>query len=608
MANPSARHRGPLGRGLAAALALGVCFALPALAAKKPKTTPATAGPASSGLEVQEHTLENGLKLLLIPRHFTPTVAGGWVAHVGSANERPGITGISHLFEHMMFKGTHVVGTLDVAKDLKLIDEQETLREQMRAEIAKMRVAARRGEIDDITKPENKSPRYKELEVKFDALVAEQRANMIKSEFNNILQKNGASGINAFTNYDMTVYFETVPANKLELWFWMESDRLKNPVFREFYSERDVVFEERRLRTESTPTGKFQESFNSLFWDASPYGWPIVGWPSDVAAITKAQADEYFSLFYAPQNLTAVIVGDFDPKHALALAEKYLGSIPAGVRPAPEMLTTETRSLAEKRFYGEAETNPAVTVRWHAVSYVHKDAPPLQVFSEVLNGPTGRLNKKLVLGDKLATSAGSFADTRKYEGAFQVNAECKDGVTPEQLEQAIHAEIEKLQKESVSAEELQSVKNRYLAATYRQLVNNFSVMLRYAVSDGFGTWRDADRIEREVQQVTAEDVQRVAKTYLTKENRAVAIWTRKGGSEPEDPAIAALPAQARQMVKQALGRISAAKDPTQLQQMLGQMEQMGSQLPPEMKPAIDIIKSKAQARLNELAAAATDNK
>jgi predicted Zn-dependent peptidase len=603
MAKATVRALARLGGAILATLTIGA-LAVPATAKEKARPAPAS---STSGLEVQEHTLKNGMKLLLIPRHFTPTVAGGWVARVGSANERPGITGISHLFEHMMFKGTHVIGTRDVDKDLRLIEQQETIREQMRAEESALRAAQRRGEIADMTKPEAKTERYRELEKQFDALVAEQRANMIKNEFNNILQTNGASGINAFTNTDMTVYFETVPANKLELWFWLESDRLKNRVFREFYSERDVVFEERRLRTESTPTGKFQESFNSAFWDASPYSWPVVGWPSDVANITLAQANEYYAQFYAPHNLTAVIVGDFDPKQVLTLAETYLGSIPAGTLPTPEMITMETRALAEKRFHGEAETNPAVSVRWHTAAFQHRDAPVLDVIEELLNGPAGRLTRKLVLADKVATSAGAFSDARKYEGSFGVNAECKEGATPEQLEQAVHAELERLQREPATAEELQSAKNRYLASAYRQLTNNFTVMLRYAVSEGLGGWREVDRLEKQVQQVTTDDVQRVAKAYFNKENRAVAIWTRKSGSEPEDPLIAGLPAQAKGMVKQALSRISAAKDASQLQQMLGQVDQMSSQTPPEWKPAIDLIKSRAQARLTELAAS-TDKK
>jgi predicted Zn-dependent peptidase len=508
----------------------------------------------------------------------------------------------------MMFKGTHVIGTRDYDKDVKLIEQQEQLQEQMRAEMSKLRLAQRRGEIDDATKPENKTARYKELDAQFDELVKEQRANMVKNEFNSVLQNNGATFINAFTNNDQTFYFETVPANKLELWFWLESDRLKNRVFREFYSERDVVYEERRLRTESTPTGKFEESFDAVFWDASPYSWPVVGWPTDVANITKAQADEYYSLYYAPQNLTAILVGDFDPKETLAMAEKYLGSIPRGARPAPEMITAETQQLAEKRFYGEAETNPAVDVRWHTPAFQNKDVPALEVLSEALDGPTGRLKRNIVLGSGVATSASSQHDPRKYEGLFEIHGEAKEGHTPEEVEAAIENEVEKLKKDPLTADELQSVKNRYLADSYRQLSNNFQIMLFYGVADGRGNWRDFERHSQEVLKITPDDVKRVANQYFTKENRAVAIWTRKAGSTPDDPALSALPDQAKAMVKATVAKIEGMTDPAQVQQILTRMDQNAGQMPPEMKPAFDYIRAKAQARLTELGNAADAKK
>lgn len=571
----------------------------PAAAATTAATAPHTAG-APAGIKVEEHVLSNGMKLLLVPRHLSPTVSGGWVAHVGSVNERPGITGISHLFEHMMFKGSHAIGTRDYEKDVRLIDEQERTQDQMRDELSKMRAAERRGDLEDMTKPEAKTARYKALEARFDSLVVQQRANMVKNEFDQVLSKNGATGMNAFTANDITFYFETVPANKLELWFWMESDRIRNRVFREFYSERDVVYEERRRSVESTPTGKFEVSFDAVFWDSSPYSWPVIGWPSDVAAISKAQADEYYELFYAPQNLTAVLVGDFDPVTTLAMAEKYLGSIPAGKRAAPEMITTETRQLAEKRFYGEAETNPAVTMRWHTQAYVHKDVPALEVMSQVLSGTTGRLNRNIVLDKKLATRAFANDEPRKYEGLFEIQAEAKEGHTPEELEKAVDGEIERLKKEPVGADELLSVKNRYLASTYRQLTNNFSIMLRYGRADGEANWRLADELDAAIQNVTPADVQRVANAYFSKENRAVAIWTRKGGSTPDDPAVAALPENAKPMVRQMLGRIAAATDASQLTQMMTRLDTMGSQAPPEMKPALDLVRAKCEARIAQL--------
>ena len=590
------RHAGiPAACGLALLLAAG-----PASAASVRRGPAPTPAPAAPGLPIEEHVLSNGMKILLVPQHVAPTISGVWIAHVGSVNERPGITGISHLFEHMMFKGTHVIGTRDYEKDVALIDEQERVREEMRGELSKMRVAQRRGEIDDLAKPESRTPRYRELEVRFDSLVAEQRANMIKNEFNLVLQRNGGTGINAFTMEDLTAYFETLPANKLELWFWIEADRLKNRVFREFYSERDVVYEERRRSLESTPTGKFDESLNSTFWTSSPYSWDVIGWPSDVAAITKAQADDYYATYYAPQNLTAMLIGDFDPKTALALAERYLGSIPPGTKPVPEMITSEVPSVAEKRFYAEAETNPAVEIRWHTVAFVHRDVPALLALAELLNGPTGRLQKSLVLGSGIATSASSESDARKYEGLFSIQAECKEGHTPEELEKAVYAELEKLQKDPVAADELQKVKNRYLANAYRQMGGGFMLLYRYLIAEGRGTWRDADRVDQAVQALEAGDIQRVAQRYFAKENRTVAIWTRKGGAGPEDPALANLPPEAKGMARQMLARIDGMTEAAQVQKLLERLDAMGASVPPEMKPAMDLVRAKAQAKLNLL--------
>ena len=571
-----------------------------AAAAAKPAAPAAAAAAAPA---VEEHVLANGMKVLLVPRHLSPTISCGWVAHVGSANERPGITGIAHLFEHMMFKGTHVIGTRDYALDARLIDAQEAVMDEYRTEVSKLRAAQRRGDLEDMTKPEAKTPRMKELEARFDSLVAEQRRNMVKNEFDLVLQRNGATRINAFTNEDMTFYFYTLPANKLELYFWMEADRIRNRVFREFYSERDVVYEERRRSVESTPTGKFEEAFNSVIWDASPYSWETIGWPSDVANITLAQANEFYALYYAPQNLTAVIVGDFDPARALALAEQYFGAIPRGPNPVPEMITQEPPQLAEKRFYGEAETNPGVEIVWHAVASVHRDVPALTLLETVLNGDTGRLRKGLVLGDGPATSARARLDDRKYEGLFEVDAEAKDGRTTEEVERAVYAQLDTLAAAGVPADELQAAKNRYLTATYRQLDGNFPLMLRYGVADARGGWQLADRLPGEVQQVTAADLQRVLHRYFTRENRAVAVWTRKAGSAPDDPALATLPAEAKPMVRQALARIAAAQDPAQLQQMLTRMDQMSGRAPEAMKPGFDLLRTRIQARLAELGAA-----
>ncbi len=482
---------------------------------------------------VTEKTLPNGLRLLLVERHDDPTIAGGWVAHVGSANERPGITGIAHLFEHMMFKGTPTLGTKDYKKDLEIIDAQERLRDEIRREEAKMRAAYRNGEIDDLLKPENKTPRYKELEKQFNDLITRQREILVKNEFDKIYTAAGGSGMNAFTSTDMTGYFITVPANKLELWMWMESERLLRPVFREFYAERDVVFEERRMRTESTPLGKFAETFESMFWESHPYSWPIVGWPSDIPAISKAQADEFYGLYYAPQNITVILAGDFKADTALRLTQKYFGRIPRGKAEPPDVVTLEVKQPAEKRMYAEAEANPQVDIAWHTVPFGHRDAYPLNILAQLLSTRTGRLYKGLVLGSKVATEASAGVSHRKWAGLFYISGEAKDGRTPEEVEQAIYAELDKLRNGEVPPEELQKVKNNFAANEYRRLSGNMSILMQLINADGLGDWREINEAGRKNQAVTAADVQRVANQYFTRENRTVAIYTRKDNAPTE---------------------------------------------------------------------------
>lgn len=488
----------------------------------------ASAAPAAAQeVKAQEHVLKNGMRLVLLARHDEPTIAGGWVAHVGSANERPGITGISHLFEHMMFKGTPAIGTKDAKKDQQIIAEQERVRGLLRAEETGLRERLRRGEIRDLGEPEARTPRMKELDAQFEKLIKAQRDVLVKNEFDAVYTRHGGTGMNAFTTEDLTGYFITVPKNKLEHWFWMESDRLLRPVFREFYAERDVVFEERRMRTESTPLGKFEESFNAMFWDAHPYGWPVVGWASDIPAITKAQADEFFALHYAPNNLTAFLVGDFDPREALALAERYFGRLQRGKAPPPEVVTLEPKQLAEKRMYAAADTNPQVDILWHTVPFQHKDGYALQVLAQALNGRTGRLHKALVLPG-ISTKAAAQQDGRKYAGLFNITGECRDGKRPEDVEKAIYDVLDRLAREPMPEAELQKVKNNFAAFAFRRLSSNMPILVQLIFNDGMGSWREINEGPKRIQQVTAADVQRVVKTYFTRENRAVAIYTRKG--------------------------------------------------------------------------------
>jgi predicted Zn-dependent peptidase len=574
-------------------LALLLLLALlprPAGAAEKPQ------------INVQEFTLPNGMRWLLFERHDSPTVVGGWVAHVGSVNEREGITGISHLFEHMMFKGTRVIGTKDIDADLRIIDEQEKVRAEMREEMKVMRERQRKGETSDIAKPENQTPRYRELDKRFDELVQKQRQVQIKDHLSQIYTKNGAEGLNAGTSEDWTIYMVRLPANRIELWSWLESDRLINPVFREFYSERDVVYEERRMRTESTPLGKYDEAFNALFWEASPYKWPVVGWPSDVSSITKAQADAYFGTYYAPNNLTGVLVGDFSAAAVRPLLERYFGRIPRGKTEPPEVVTSEPPQIGEKRFNAEAETSPTVRIWYHALPFIHKDRTVVDLVTDVLSGRTGRLYKGLVTGRQVANDASASVDLKKYDGLIQVESTVKDGKDPAAAEQAIYEELEKLKDEPLPAEELQKIKNQAKANAYRRLSSPFSIAIQLMIYDGFGDWRYINTYAEEVDRVTAADIQRTAREYFTKENRTVGVFLRKGGdaAADDDPELAALPAPAQAMARQQIARIKAETDPAKLREGLAQMEEAKSQVPPEMKPVLDLILKRAQERLAEL--------
>ena len=572
-------------RGL---LPLALLWALPAGGAEAPH------------IDVEELTLANGMRFLLFQRHESPTVMAGWVAHVGSANERPGITGISHLFEHMMFKGTHVIGTRDIDKDLSLIQEQERVQQAMRKELSKMRERLRRGEIQDLDDPASRTERYRELLSEFEKLVAEQRQTIVKDELDQIYTRNGAEALNAATTEDMTVYFVRVPSNRLELWAWLESDRLLNPVFREFYSERDVVREERRQRTESTPLGKFDEAFGALFWEAHPYSWPVVGWPSDLETISKAEADSYFATYYAPNNLTGVLAGDFQLGPAKQLIERYFGRIPRGQVEPPPVVTLEPQPIGEKRFDAEAETSPTVRIWYRGVSFVHKDRTVYDLLSDVLSGRTGRLYKGLVLGRQIANSAYAVVDPRKYDGIFEIEAVVKEGQEPAAVEAAIYEELERLADEEVPDHELQKVKNQAKANAYRRLSSPFFIGIQLLMYDGLGDWGYINKYAQEVDAVTAGDLQRVARESFTKERRTVGTFVRKEGAAPEDPKVAALPPQAQAMVRQGLAQVGSESDPLHLRQMIAQMAAMAEQAPAEMKPALEIIREAAEQRLSTL--------
>ncbi len=571
---------------------------------------------AAQSIEAREHHLANGMQILLVERHETPTIMGAIVARVGSANEITGITGISHLFEHMMFKGTRTIGTKDIDRDLAIMARLDSLRALMRAEERIMREGLRRGSVSDMLDPAAKTDRYQELEQAFDALVLEQRELIIKDQLDELYTKAGGSFMNAMTSEDMTVYFVRLPSNKLELYMWLESDRFMNPVFREFYSERDVVREERRLSLESTPTGLIEEDFASMFWKSSSYHWEVLGWSSDLYSITREQAQDYYDTYYAPNNLTMILVGDLDPNETLALARRYFERIPRAKTDPPDVVTLEERQYGEKRMIAEAETSPQAEVWHHTVAWKHPDSYALEVLAGVMGGKTGRLYKKLVEekalakgsvpgGRRMMPGAENLAvraqqDSRKYAGAFQIGAEGVSGARAEDLEAAIYEVIDDLQANLVSAEELQKVKNqlRVRKIRFMDMMGGLGIMFQIAQNAGMGDWAEVNNNPRMCDLVTAEDVQRVARRYFARDQRNVLIINSKtapGGASPpaEDPRAA----QMAQMIQ-------AMTDAAQLEQMIGMVSmRLESVEDPARKAQMEKMIKLAVARLEELKAA-----
>jgi predicted Zn-dependent peptidase len=554
-----------------------------------------------AAVPVEEFTLDNGMRLLLVERHASPTVAAGWVAHVGSVNETTGITGIAHLFEHMMFKGTTTIGTRDPAREAEIMARLDAIRGEMEVEYEKLRLAKLHGDIaGSIYDPENRTDRLTELVDEMRQLQDAQRELIVKDEYEQVYTSQGGSSLNAGTSNDFTFYFANVPANKLELWFWMESDRRLDPVFREFYSERDVVREERRMRVESDPTARFEEQFEAMFWGSVPYHHPVVGWPSDVESINRAQADRFFATYYAPNNLAAVLVGDFDTEIVLDLARTYFGRIPRGATSPPPVITEEIEQLQERRMRAEADTNPSVHIRWHAVPHVHRDVPALEVLSEILSDRTGRLYRSLVEEKNLATGEPyAYIEPMRLAGYSEIGAELADGATHEAVEGALLAEIERLKTEPVPERELQKVKNRSLANSFRRLQSNMGLLIQLMMYDALGDWRYLNESAARIQQVTPDDVRAAAERYFPATGRNVLWFFRKEATET-DPELAALTGQARAMAAQAIAQIQQIDDPSELAGILSQMEAQSSQVPPDFKSALDLVIRRARERLELL--------
>lgn len=459
-----------------------------------------------------EFTLDNGMKFLVLERHEAPVVSFHTYADVGAVDEVKGITGIAHLFEHMAFKGTKTVGTTDYESEAKAFALADQAFEAMKIE-------RRKGDKADEVKLE-------ELQKQFAEAQEEAQKYLVHDEFEEALVREGGAGFNAYTSQDATQYTVSLPSNKIELWMSLESDRFGNPVLREFYKEKNVVMEERRLSTESQPVGRLLEEFLAIAYKAHPYGEPIVGHMSDLQTLTRAEAEMFFKKHYLPSNLTVAIVGDVNPQQIKELAEIYFNRIPSSPKPDP-VETVEPPQLGQRRVIVQDPAQPFVLIGYHKPNINHPDNAVFDAITEIAGiGRTSRLYKSLVKEKKVAVAASGFPGMpgNKYPALFLFYAVPARDHTNQECEEAIYAEIEKLKNEPVLPEELAKAKTRSRASLIRQLDSNSGLASQLTFYDVItGDWRNLFKQLDDIDKVTADDIQRVAKQYFTTKNQSVGI-------------------------------------------------------------------------------------
>ena len=455
--------------------------------------------------------LPNGLTLIVCERPEAPVFSFYTLVDAGSADDPLGDSGLAHMFEHMAFKGTTEIGTTNYPAEKVALAKVEIAYAAYDAEFRK-RVG------QDATKLANLKKAFQ------DAQAAAQKF-VIPNQFSEIAEQNGAVGINASTGEDSTQYFWSMPSNRLELWAYLESQRIGQPVQREFYKERDVVQEERRMRIDSAPIGRMVEQFLATAYVAHPYGRSGVGWESEISQVNATEAEAFHKKYYVPSNIVIAVVGDLKSSETMPVLERYFSKIPAGPRPEP-MTTIEPPQFAERSVVIKEATQPFYLEGYHRPDYRDPDDSVYDAITDIFsNGRTARLYRSLVRDQKIAAAGEGFSGFpgQKFPGLFAVYAVPLPGHTPEEMREAIHKELDRLKNEDVSDEELARFKTRAQADLLRGLADNDGLAHQLAeYQTRFGDWRQLFRELDKINAVTKADVRRVANKIFVDSNRTSA--------------------------------------------------------------------------------------
>jgi predicted Zn-dependent peptidase len=457
-------------------------------------------------------TLANGLTVVILERPEAPVFSFFTHVDAGSVQDPLGRTGLAHMFEHMAFKGTDKIGTTNYPAE--------------KAALAKVEVAyaAYIAERDKrVGRDENK---VKQLEKAWKDAIDEAQKYVKPNEFGEIVEREGGEGMNANTSDDETNYFYSFPSNRLELWAYLESERFLHPVLREFYKERDVVIEERRMRTDSSPVGRLIEQFITASFQAHQYQRPTIGWMSDLNSFSATDAQKFFDQYYIPSNMVVAVVGDVKASEAIPFVEKYFSRLPT--RPVPdERTTTEPPQNSERRVILRQSAQPFYIEGYHRPDYRSPDDAVYDAISDLMSdGRTSRLYRALVRDKKIAAFAAGFSGLpgNKYPHLFSFYAVPVPGHTPQELGDAIHAEIDRIKKEDISDEELKMIKTRAKADLIRGLADNSGLAQQLAIYQSrYGDWRELFRSVDRIDKVTKADIRRVANQTFNENNRTVGI-------------------------------------------------------------------------------------
>jgi predicted Zn-dependent peptidase len=509
--------------------AVPLASALPRAAHAQDRKSPAHPELASElrdfDQRITTRVLPNGLTLILCYRPGAPVFSYSTLVDAGAVDDPTGESGLAHMFEHLAFKGTSEIGTSDYAAEKLALARVEAANDAYEAELRK-----------SVGRDEKK---LAALRQQFEDAQAAAHKYVIPNQFTEVAEASGAEDVNAETGLDDTQYYWSMPENRLELWAWMESSRLADTVPREFYKERDVVMEERRLRIDSDAVGRLEEQFLATAYVAHPYGRPDIGWPSEVSQITATEAMAFHRKYYVGSNIVVAIVGDVDARTALPMLEKYFGRIPAGPRPE-DLTTVEPPQFAEKSVVIREQTQPYYLEGYHRPGYRDPDDAVYDAISDILsNGRVARLYRSLVEQQQIAADAEDYSSypSDKYPSLFVFYAEPAPGHTPAEMRVAIEKEIEKLKTADVSDAELAMYRTRARADLLRGLADNQGLANSLAeYQTRYGDWRqlflDLDKVDK----VTKADIRRVANKVFVAANRTTAeIDTESPDTEAPAP-------------------------------------------------------------------------